>query len=88
MNNMDNRNLALIAIQDIFRKELEDSKLVLTFDSSASSIEKWDSINNLILITSIEEQFEVSFPIEVIFTAKNVGDLCDYVIQNSATFKA
>ena len=46
-------------------------------------MEKWDSISNLILISAIEEKFNVVFPLDFIFKAENVGDLCDYIMENS-----
>lgn len=84
MKNMERRNLILAEVQDIFRKELDEPNLELSFESSAGNVEKWDSINNLILITEIEDHFDISFPIDLILTAKNVGDLCDYVLEHSS----
>lgn len=72
----------LNALREIFQKELGDENLEIDFSSSAHSVEKWDSVNNLIIISSIEEKFDVEFPIDVIFKAQNVGDLCDYIVQN------
>ena len=80
---MEKRDLAFGRIVDIFRKELEEPELELTFASSAKTVAKWDSINNLILITALEEEFDVDFPIDVILKADNIGDLCDYLVQNS-----
>lgn len=76
---MDKKEQILIQVEQIFRKELSDENIQITFDSSANTIEKWDSINNLILISAIEEQFDISFPIEIIFSANNVGDLINYI---------
>lgn len=81
---MDRREHILNEITLIFRKELEDEHLEVSYDSSASSIEKWDSITNLVLISSIEERFNIVFPIDFIFAAENVGDLCDFILENAA----
>ena len=40
-------------------------------------------MNNLILISAIEKEFNMSFPLDIIFDAKNVGDLCDYILSQS-----
>lgn len=75
------RQEILDAIQAIFRNELGDQSIEITESSSANNIEQWDSVNNLIIISSIEEKFNISFPIEIIFSAENVGDLVKYIEQ-------
>ena len=80
---LEKKQIILNSIQEIFRKELEEPELILTYNSSANNIEKWDSINNLILISSIEDFYEISFPIEVIFQADTVEDLCNYIALNT-----
>lgn len=77
------REKILKEVEKIIRRELGNEALEINFESSTDSVEKWDSINNLIIISSIEEHFSLSFPIEVIFSSKNVGDLCDYIVNNS-----
>jgi acyl carrier protein len=76
---MDRKALILKEIESIFRKELEDESLQLTNESSAHSVEKWDSITNLSLISAIEGKFNIIFPIDFIFNAGNIGDFCDYI---------
>ena len=84
MRPMDKREVILEEVTRIFRKELEDEQLQISFDSSAKTVEKWDSITNLMLITAIEEKFNIVFPVEFIFEAENVGDLCDYILENAS----
>ncbi|HEX3934430.1 MAG TPA: acyl carrier protein [Puia sp.] len=80
---MEKKEKILQEIAGIFRKELEDQDLDINYGSSANSVEKWDSINNLVLLTAIEEKFNIVFPIEFIFRAEKVGDLCDYILENA-----
>jgi len=80
---MDKKEQILAQVEQIFQKELNDENLQITFESSANTIEQWDSINNLILISAIEEKFNISFPIDVIFSANNVGDLINYIAENT-----
>jgi acyl carrier protein len=79
---MERRDKILQEITLIFRKELEDENLGISYESSANSIEKWDSITNLMLISAVEEKFKIVFPIEFIFKADKVGDWCDYILEN------
>lgn len=78
------RDEVLKEITVIFQRELSEPNLQLDFTSSANSVAKWDSINNLILLTSIEERYKINFSIDFILKAENVGDLCDYVIENAS----
>lgn len=81
---MLNREEVLKEITTIFQRELSEPNLVLDYSSSANTVGKWDSINNLVLLTSIEEKYKISFSIDFILKAENVGDLCDYVIENAS----
>lgn len=80
---MEKKELILSKITQIFRENLSEPGLVLSYSSSADDVAKWDSINNLVLLTEIESVFEITFPIDIILNAKNVGDLCDYIVEHS-----
>ena len=77
------RDSLLKEIEEIFQKELEDSTINIQPDSTPCSIEKWDSINNLVLIAAIEEKYNVTFPIEVIYRIEKVDDIIEYVYQTA-----
>jgi acyl carrier protein len=81
---MDVKDKILQELTVLFRKELEEPELQLTYASSPSSVEKWDSMSNLLLISAIEEQFNVQIPVEFIFSMNNIGDLCEFLVQNSS----
>ena len=70
-------------IEFIFQRDLNDEKIELSFSTSANEIEKWDSITNLVLIAAIEEEFQISFPVEVIFEADNIEYLIDYIVKQN-----
>ena len=80
---MNKEDEVLKKVSEIFKRELADNSLKIELSTSAADIEKWDSINNLVIISAIEEEFNIVFPIEVIFDARNVGDFCDYVVKYS-----
>lgn len=79
---MDKKTQILKEIEYIFRHELGDSNLQISFTSSPDSIEKWDSINNLVLISAIEEKYNIIFSADSIFDIKNIGDIVDYIYEN------
>jgi len=60
---MDNIELA---IQEIMAVVFEMSKESITSESSQDSIRNWDSLKHLDLIISLEEEFNIIFPVEEI----------------------
>ena len=80
---MQIREEILRKIEVIFNTELGNDSIEITYESSTNNVDSWDSMNNLILISAIEKEFNMSFPLDIIFDAKNVGDLCDYILSQS-----
>lgn len=52
---------------------------VITEKTSASDIEKWDSMNHVTLIASIEKEFGITFDIMEIISMTTIGDFVDCV---------
>lgn len=42
---------------------------------SSTDVPDWDSMNYLIFISKLEENFEMSFSMDEVLQAKNLGDL-------------
>lgn len=51
----------------------------LTEDTASTDIEKWDSMNHVILISTIEKEFTVSFELMEIIGISKLGDFIDLV---------
>ena len=77
---MFSREEALAYVASVFKKEFEDDSLVIDFQTSPKNLEKWDSINNLNLISSIEEDLGIEFSVEEIFQINNIADICDCIL--------
>jgi acyl carrier protein len=73
-------------IQEIFRDIFDDSSLVITRDSNASTVEDWDSLAHVNLVTAIEKKYKVRFALGELQELKNVGDMID-LIQKKLTTK-
>ena len=71
-------------VQEIFRDVFDDSSLAITDSSSSGDIEDWDSLNHVILLSIIQEEFGVKFRLEEMLLLNNVGDLIN-TIQNKLT---
>jgi len=58
-------------LKDIF----DDENMVITEKDNSSTIEKWDSIAQISIITTIENIFNIEFSFKEINNIKNIGEL-------------
>ena len=66
-------------VQDIFRDVFDQPDLVLTRESNASTVEDWDSLAHVNLMTAIESRYNIKFALGELQELKNVGDMVDKV---------
>jgi acyl carrier protein len=71
---MDN---LLPELQDIFRDVFDQPDLILTRESSAATVEDWDSLAHVNLVTAIEKRYKIRFALGELQELKNVGDMID-----------
>jgi acyl carrier protein len=69
---MDN---LLDELQEIFRDVMDNPTLVLTPESSASTVKDWDSLTHVNLMTAIANHYKIKFKLSELQDLKNVGDL-------------
>jgi acyl carrier protein len=62
-------------VAEICKQTFGDPNLNITPETSAKDVENWDSMTNLILIDSLEKRFEITFSLDDIMNAANIGDL-------------
>jgi acyl carrier protein len=78
---MDN---LLEEVQAIFRDVFDQPDLVITRESNASTVEDWDSLAHVNLVTAIERRFKVKFALGELQDLKNVGDMLDLLAKKLA----
>lgn len=78
-----NREHVLMKLNDIFRKVFIDDSLVIREETCAADIKEWDSLMQITLITSIENEYRVQFSLDDVLKLKNVGDMVDLIIKVS-----
>jgi acyl carrier protein len=66
-------------VQEIFRTVLDQPDLVLTRESNASTVNNWDSLAHVDIITAAQLRFKVRFALSDLDHLKNVGDLVDLI---------
>lgn len=68
-------NTILDQITAIFKDVLQNDRIELTETSSAKDVDGWESATHMMIITEIENQFDVEFELDELWEMKNVGDL-------------
>ena len=63
---------------DVFDKEVE-----LNDNTTAADVDGWDSLSHITLIGTIEDEFDIKFPMKDVVHMKNVGELVDKIIELS-----
>jgi len=78
-----NRSEIFATIESICHKIFGEST-VITEKTAATDIEKWDSMNHVTLIATIEKEFSVTFDIMEIIGTATIGDFVDLVDKKLA----
>jgi acyl carrier protein len=66
-------------VQSIFRDILDQPELVLTRDSNAYTVEDWDSLAHVNIVTAVERHFKVKFALSELQALRNVGEMLDLI---------
>jgi acyl carrier protein len=69
-------NEILKQVNNIFVELFDDKSIVLNEQSDTSTIEAWDSLNHIQVITAVEKRFKVRFDLNDLLNFQNIGDLC------------
>lgn len=75
------RNEIFEKLTIIFRKIFNDSTLNLTNELTANSVESWDSLTHMLLISEIENYFSIKFKLKDLNKMKNVGDMVEIIVS-------
>jgi acyl carrier protein len=59
----------------IFCSVFNDDEIMITNETNANDIEKWDSLSHANLVLSIENHFKIKFSNREMLRWKNVGDI-------------
>ncbi len=78
-----NREEILEQLQPIFAEVFEDDTLVVTEQTTAADVEKWDSLSHLTLIYEVEMNFGIKFQMKEILEMQNVGAMVDIIAREA-----
>ncbi len=62
-------------IQMAFERVLEHSNFILDDHTSSKDVDGWDSITHMMIITEIEELFQIKFKLTDLMSMNNISDL-------------
>lgn len=68
-------------VKEIIARVLNVPLDKVTNDLSSGDIPEWDSVGNLAIISTIEQEMEVEFPLEDLFDLTSVQTIIDEVTQ-------
>ena len=60
-------------------KKIFGEKTIITEETASTDIEQWDSMNHVVLISTIEKEFKISFDIMEVIGITKLGDFIDLI---------
>lgn len=74
------RNEVIEKLTPIFREVFNDNNLVINEEMTANDVENWDSLTHMVMITKVEEVFDIKFKLKELNRLKKTGDLINIVL--------
>ena len=71
-------------LQEVFRDVFDDEEIIIDVDTTADTIDAWDSLTHVQLIVAVEKEFAVKFSTVEIMKMKNVGEFIDLINKKLA----
>jgi acyl carrier protein len=66
-------------VKEIIARVLNVDLALITNELSSGDIPEWDSVGNLAIISTIEQELELEFPLEDLFDLTSVQSIVDEV---------
>lgn len=70
-------------LNEIFQDIFDDDSIRLKPEMTAQDIEGWDSLANINIIFSIEEEFGIKFEMGKISELRSIGEMVEYIEKGS-----
>ena len=74
---------SLSRVQEIFRTVFKNKDLNINYSTSMKDIDDWDSLTHVIIIDSVEKQFNFKFELRDMLTIETVDDICNKIVEKS-----
>ena len=73
------REVILEQLNEIFVDIIDEEDINLTYESTATEVDGWDSLTHIQLVVAIEKHFKIRFLSREIQNWKNVGELIESI---------
>lgn len=67
-------------LKDVF-VDVFDREVQLSDNTTAADVDGWDSLTHITLIGTVEDEFDLKFPMKDVVHMKNVGDMVTLILQ-------
>ena len=74
-----NKKTIFDSVQDIFRDIFDKDTLIISYKTSSEDIEHWDSLNHILLINAVQEEFNIKISLEEMQLVNDVSTLLDVI---------
>ena len=64
----------LFTLQEVFRQVFDDDGLIVTPETSPADVANWDSVAQVKLVLSLEEEFGIRFSEDEVSSMRSVGN--------------
>jgi len=71
-------------LEPIFRDVFDQPDLKIDRESSAKTVEGWDSLTHVTLVISVEQEFHIKFGLGELQDLENVGGMVDLIRRKTA----
>ena len=68
-------------LNKVFRDVFDDYDITVTETTTSAHIDDWDSLDHIIQLAAVEQEFGMKFTMGQLVTMKNVGEMVDIILQ-------
>ena len=76
-------SIVLSRLTPIFQEVFDDEDLFVTNEMSADDVDEWDSLSNVRLMISIEEEFDIKLKASEVTNLSNVAILVELILKKA-----
>ncbi len=76
---MDSKKIILKKLEHIFQVIFDDDQIKLSYETTASDIEEWDSLNQIKIILACEKEFSVKLNPREINSFSNLKEMVEHL---------
>lgn len=74
-----NRDQIYERLTAVFRDIFDDEDISIHDSTTAADIEDWDSLTHIMLLSAVEDEFDIKFDMKAVQGLKNVGEMVDLI---------